>query len=257
MFRMFALAVVTGCTTLGPMPTTTGVSAVPAGKPGAEAQIGGVPAFYLSSAASDPKGGATGQASVLIEPDRWIKVPGLVVGARTFGSGNDMPIEPLIGYRRALGEEFSWAIIGYGTSKRASDKLATYHGFRMGAEVAADGKITGLTRWLSLHAQGAIAVSRIVGSGKYCVDAEGVGKDCDEANPANNTRISGEASGVFPSATATIAFDVGRAGSSWFHHLRFALMLSTGRMPHVENGEQVSDVTYFALGTLVTLGFGE
>lgn len=239
------------------MPSTTGVSAIPAGKPGAEVQIGGVPAFHLSSSASTPSGGATGQAAVLIEPDRWIKAPGLVVGARLFGQGNDTPIEPLIGYRRALGREFAWSIIGFGTSKRASEKLASYHGFRMGAEVAADGKITGITRWLSLHAQGAIALSRIVGSGKYCVDAAGVGKDCDEAMPATNTFVRGEAEGWYPSATATIAFDIGRADSSWFHHLRFALMMSMGRMPHLENGEQQDDSTYFAVGSLVTLGFGE
>lgn len=239
------------------MPSTTGVSAVPTGKPGAEVQVGGVPAFHLSSSASTAKGGATGQAAVLIEPDRWIKAPGLVVGARIFGKGSDTPIEPMIGYRKALTNEFAWAFLAYGTSKRASEKLASYHGFRMGAEIAADGKITGLTRWLSLHAQGALAVSRIVGSGKYCIDAEGVGKDCDEAMPANNNVVHGEAEGWYPSATAAIAFDIGRAGSSWFHHLRVALMMSMGRMPHLESGVQVDDATYFAVGTLVTLGFGE
>src|SRR5512139_2573994 len=95
---MVALLLTAGCTTLGPMPSTTGISAIPAGKPAGEAQLGGVPAFHLSSSASTPRGGATGQAAVLVEPDRWIKAPGLVVGARLFGKGEDTPIEPMIGY---------------------------------------------------------------------------------------------------------------------------------------------------------------
>lgn len=254
---LVVLILATGCTTLGPMPSTTGVAAIPAGKPGAEVQVGGVPAFHLSSSASKPRGSGTGQAAVLLEPDRWIKAPGLVVGARIFGAGDDTPIEPMIGYRRALGEDFAWAIVGYGTSKRAKQKLASYHGFRMGAEVAADGKIVGITRWLSLHAQGSLALTRIVGSGKYCVDAEGVGKDCNEEMPETNVFVNGELEGFYPSATAAIALDVGRHGSSWFHSFRFALMMSTGRMPHVENGDQQDDSTYFAIGGLATLGIGE
>ena len=257
MRRMVALLLATGCTTLGPMPSTTGVSAIPAGRPAGEVQLGGVPAFHLSSAASTPRGGATGQAAVLVEPDRWIKAPGLVVGGRLFGKGEDTPVEPLIGYRKALGQDFAWAIVGYGTSKHASQKLASYHGFRAGAEVAADGKIVAFTRWLSLHAQAAASLTRVVGSGKYCVDDKGVGKDCSEDMPETNVFVNGQVTGWFPTATATVALDVGRHGSSWFHSLRVALMMSTGRMPHAVDGEQQDDSTYFALGALATLGIGE
>ena len=253
----FALLVVGGCTTLGPMPSTTGVSAIPAGKPAGEAQVGGVPAFHLSSSVAKPRGSVVGQAAVLIEPDRWIKAPGLIVGARVFGKGEDTPLEPMIGYRRALTREFSWAFVGFGTSKRASDRLANYHGFRMGGELIADGKITGITRWLSLHAQLAASLMRVVGSGKYCVDDKGEGKDCSEEMPETNVFVNGDLEGFFPSATATLALDVGRHGSSWFHSLRLALMMTMGRMPHVEAGVQEDDETYFSLGALATLGIGE
>lgn len=254
---MVALLAVAGCTTLGPMPSTTAVSAIPAGRPGAEAQLGIAPGFHLSSSAAKPRGSVMGQAAVLVEPDRWVKVPGLIVGARVFGKGEDTPLEPMIGYRRALTKDFAAAVIGYGTSKRAKDRLASYHGFRMGAEIAADGKVVGFTRWLSLHAQLAASVTRVVASGKYCVNEEGVGKDCDEKNPDANLMSSGEARGWYPSTTATLALDAGRTGASWFHSLRAALMMSIGRMPHVEAGEQQGDSTYFALGLLATLGFGE
>ena len=252
-----ALLAVAGCTTLGPMPSTTAVSAIPAGKPGAEAQLGFAPGFHLSSAAAKPRGSVMGQAGVLVEPDRWVKLPGLVVGARVFGKGEDTPLEPMIGYRRALTKDFAAAVVGYGTSKRAEDRLASYHGFRMGAEAAADAKIVGFTRWLSLHAQVAASVTRIVASGKHCVNEEGVGKDCNDKNPAENIMSSSEARGWYPAATATIALDAGRHGSSWFHSLRAALMMSIGRMPHVQAGEQGGDSTYLALGLLATLGFGE
>jgi hypothetical protein len=257
MRTIVTLFLVAGCTTLGPMPSTTAVSAIPAGKVGAEAQLGFVPAFHLSAAASKPRGSATGQMGLLFEPDRLLKIPGLVVGARLFGSGDDTPIEPMIGYRRALGDEFSWGIVGYGTSKRASERLARYHGFRMGGEAMADGKIVGITRWLSLHAQGSVSLTRLVSSGKYCVNAEGEGIDCDEEMPANNTFVLGEASGWYPTATAAATLDIGRHGASWFHSLRIALMLSAGRMPHVENGDQQDDTSYFAVGLLATLGVGE
>jgi hypothetical protein len=255
--RIVALLALAGCTTLGPMPSTTAVSAIPAGKPGAEAQLGIAPGFHLSSSVAKPRGSAMGQAAVLVEPDHWVKIPGLIVGGRVFGKGEDTPVEPMIGYRHAFTKDFASAIVGYGTSKRAKDRLASYHGFRMGVEGAADAKIVGFTRWLSLHAQLAGSITRIVASGKYCVDAKGIGKDCDENNPEANVMVNGEARGWYPSTSATIALDVGRHGSSWFHSLRAALVMSLGRMPHVEAGEQEGDSTYFALGLLATLGFGE
>ena len=67
----------------------------------------------------------------------------------------------------------------------------------------------------------------------------------------------GRGSQLVSDATATAALDFGRHGSSWFHSLRVAVLMSLGRMPHVDNGEHCDDKTYFALGLLATLGFGE
>ncbi|MBA3394684.1 MAG: hypothetical protein H0T89_18705 [Deltaproteobacteria bacterium] len=251
------IALASGCTTLGPMPTTTAVSAIPAGRVGGEVQIGAAPAYHLSAAASRPKGGAVGQAALLLEPDRLLGVPGLIVGGRLFGQSGDAPVEAMIGYRRALDDEFAIAVVGYGTSKRATSKLASYHGFRMGTEVAADGLIVGFTRWLGLHAQGAASITRIVASGKYCVDSEGIGQDCSEDMPETNTFTSGQIRGWYPSVTASLSLDVGRNGSSWFHSFRFALMMSSGRMPRVVGGVQTDDHTYFAYGATATLGLGD
>lgn len=247
-----------GCTTLGPMPTTTGMSAVPAGRPAIEGQLGGVPAFHLSSSVAEPSGSSVGQAAVLFEPDRYLKVPGLVVGGRTFGTGNDTLIEPLIGYRRALDPDFAFALAAFGTSKRASDRGASYHGFRAGAEIAADGKLASLTRWMALHVQGALAVTRIVASGDYCIDPlTGRGKDCNVDDPTANTRRLGRIRGFYPSGTAQLAFDVGRSGTRVFHALRLALLFSAGSMPTAEYGKQGNSHTFFAGGLTATLTLGD
>src|SRR5262245_56063744 len=39
----------TGCTALGPMPATTAVAPLPAGRPSFEVQVGALPGYYLSS----------------------------------------------------------------------------------------------------------------------------------------------------------------------------------------------------------------
>src|SRR5262245_41537021 len=123
MNRHFLVVLVgSGCTTLGPMPATTGVAAIPAGRPGVEAQVGIVPSYHLSSSAHTGGGSAVLGAGLMIEPDRWVRAPGLVLGARLFGEEQDTALEPMIGYRRALDEEFAVAVIGYGASMRAEDR---------------------------------------------------------------------------------------------------------------------------------------
>src|SRR5262245_14405612 len=97
--NLVLVAVVGACTTLGPMPATTGVSAIPSGRPGSEAQFGIMPAYHLSSSVSKARGSAVPQVGLLIEPDRWVGFPGLVIGGRVFGDGPDSPAEPMIGYR--------------------------------------------------------------------------------------------------------------------------------------------------------------
>ena len=192
------------------MPATTGISAIPSGRPGFEAQAGAIPAFYLSRSAQDKSGGGPVlQLAALVEPDRWIKVPGLIAGARLFGQDQDTPGEPYVGYRKKLGD-LALAGIVYGTSKRSTRTLASYHATRIGAEAAADVPIVTPASWFAMHAQASIAATRIMASGNYCVDAMGVAKDCDTMVQSNNTMIDGHLEGVFPAGTLTLGFDFGR-----------------------------------------------
>src|SRR5580693_9452717 len=93
------IASTAACTTLGPMPATTAISAVPSDRPGLEVQAAVVPAFYLSDAAQSSNAGqATSQLSFLLEPDRLLGMPGLIVGLREFGASGDSLVEPYIGY---------------------------------------------------------------------------------------------------------------------------------------------------------------
>jgi hypothetical protein len=244
------------CTTLGPMPATTGISAVPTGRPGMEAQGGIVPAFFLSKAVQDKAGGAvTSQLSALVEPDRLLGIPGLVLGARVFGQSGDTPGEPYIGYRRQVDEDIAVAGIVYGTSKQSASKLASYHATRVGGEAAIDAKLWAPVSWLGLHAQGALAATVISASGTYCVDDMGIAKDCDITTPANNTMLDGTISGVFPAATATLAVDV-KTRNGLFHGARVAALAAAGEMPLVQSGMQNATGSYYSIGLLLTLAVG-
>jgi len=251
-----AVLIASGCTTLGPMPATTGVAAIPSGRPGMEAQVGGVPSYHLSSSASRARGSVVGQAAVLVEPDRWIGVPGLLLGGRLFGKGEDTPVEPLIGYRRALDEQFAVAVVGYGTSKRASSRGAAYRAPPAGAEVAADARIVAIASWLSLHSQAAASLTYVDASGAYCVDAAGIGKDCTDGDPSDDMTAAGRIRGAYPSGTATLALDVGRTPGGLFHGGRVALMLAGGLMPRAVGGVQEEARGYFSVGATLTLGLG-
>src|SRR5205085_5009216 len=91
----------TGCTALGPMPATTGVAPLAAGRPSFELQVGGMPGYYLSSSVQQPpKGSSIAQAAILVEPDDIIHVPGLIVGGRYVGESAEGGYpEPMVGYR--------------------------------------------------------------------------------------------------------------------------------------------------------------
>jgi hypothetical protein len=252
---LLALAL-TACTTLGPMPATTGISAVPAGRPGMEAQAGFVPAYFLSTSVQDKAHGAvTSQLSALVEPDRLLGIPGLVMGARMFGQNGDTPGEPYIGYRRQIDPDAWVAGIIYGTSKRSSDKLASYHATRVGGELAFDGRLWAPVPWLGLHVQAAVSATALSASGTYCVDDMGIAKDCDTTTPANNTMLDGSISGVFPAATGTLAFDV-KTQSGTFHGARIAALGAAGEMPLVEHGMQNATARYYSVGLLLTLALG-
>jgi len=237
---------------------TTGVAAVPAGRPAAELQVAAVPAFHLSSAVSEPRGSAVGAASLVLEADRWVPaVKGLLVGGRRFGESGDTYVEPLVGYRQQMGD-LAFAGIVYGSSNRAESKLATYHGFRAGLELAADARVGNLTDWLSLHTQVAASLTRIVASGRYCVDPlTGAGQDCNESPDGTNMFVLGRIRGFYPAANVTIALDLGRVGWTGFSHARLGLLLGTGFMPTADDfGEQGAAKVIFNGGLSLTLGFG-
>lgn len=240
------------------MPATTAVSAVPTGRPGFEAQGGFVPAYYLSSTAQDKSHGSmVSELSALMEPDRWLGVPGLILGARLYGQGGDTPGEPYIGYRRKVADDVSLAGIAFGTSKTSSDRLASYHATRVGGELALDGALWAPTPWFAVHGQGSVAATAMSASGRYCVDMNGVAIDCSTDPNATNTLVDGKVSGVFPSAAATLALDFGRRDHGSFHLARLALIGAAGTMPLARNGMMQSTDAYYSLGATLTLGFGD
>ncbi len=249
----FAL-LLSACTTLGPMPATTGISAMPIGRPGMEAQVGVIPGFHASqSAQNEAKGDSISALSVLLDPDRWLGVKGFLVGGRMFGQSGDRPIEPYIGYRRRLVEAISVGAVFFGSTKR-TENYANYHGVRLGGEALLDVELYSPNPWSRIHAQGAVQVARDLASGVYCVDSEGVGIDCDE-DPANNTVISGKFVGFYPSATATLAVDVGKHVGV-FDSLRIALLGTAGQMPLVLNGEENGTGNYYKIGLSLSVAFG-
>jgi hypothetical protein len=250
------LPLLAACTTLGPMPATTGISAVPMGRPGLEGQIGPVPGFFASRAAQNRSEGAPIMAlSTLVDLDRWVGVKGLIAGGRLFGQEGDTPGEPYVGYRARTSEKVAVGGVAFGSSKRSESKLANYHGVRLGAEAAVDYEAWAPTRWLRLHAQGAVSLTRILASGNYCVDPMGVAKDCNVEDPTQNTMIDGKTTGVYPAGTGTVALDVG-ARRGIFDHARLALLGAVGAMPLVVDGMKTETASYFTLGLTLTVGLG-
>jgi hypothetical protein len=239
------------------MPATTGVSAVPINRPGGEVQLGPVPGFFLSSSAhATAEGAPIMQASALVEPDRWLKVKGLVLGARLFGQSGDTPGEPYLGYRRTLADGVSVGAGIFGTSKHSSAQLASYHATRFGGEAALDAALLD-SEWIGLHVQGAISATRIDASGTYCVDSKGIATDCNVGEPQTNTMIDGEQTGVYPAATGTLALDVAKGRDGIFDGARLALMFATGTMPLMANGEKTGTDTFAAAGLTLTLGIAD
>lgn len=245
----------TGCTTLGPMPATTGVSAAPAGRPSVEVQAGAIPAYYLSTAARDTNYSEMAQqVSGLIEPGRWIGVPGLIAGLRSFGEGGDRTFEPMLGYRHRFSEQGAVAAIAYGTRANGRSNDAWYQATRVGGELAIDGTLF-TSRWASLHLQAAGAATYLSATGSYCTNTEGYGTDCQ--GDATDHRVAGEIEGLYTSATASIALGVadGRPVGA-FHGARLAFLTSVGHMPRLREGQQIDGTGYVTFGLSLTLGFG-
>jgi hypothetical protein len=239
------------------MPATTAVSPIPANRPGLDAQVGTVPAFYASqSAQNEAKGAAVGQAALIVEPDRWIGVKGLVVGGRIFGPSGDTYGEPYVGYRTKVGERISIGGGAYGSAKRSTKQLASYHATRMGAEASVDANVVQPLSWLGIHAAGSVGVTRILTSGTYCVDAQGLALDCDLDRPAANTMITGKQTGVYPTATATLML-ASLHDSGVFRAAELALIASVGAMPLIQNGAKTGTGIYDGLGLTLTVGIGD
>ena len=139
---LLLLAVATGCTTLGPMASTTGVAMAPTGRPDLGLQAGFVPGYYLSSAVSkDASGTPLTQVGATVEPDRLIGVPGLFVGARYAGDhSTGASVEPVLGYRAALGADrgLGLGVVAFGTHASASKNDASYSATRGGLEAGGD-----------------------------------------------------------------------------------------------------------------------
>lgn len=255
-----SLAAIAGCTTLGPIPATTTVSAVPEQRPDVEVQLAAAPGYYLSSAVvEDPQGVAIAQLSAVFEPARLVPVPGLVVGARLIGPEGDTQLEPIVGVRRALGADRRIALAGlaYGTHGEASRDDASYAATRVGGELAVDVRVLDETRFAELHVAGALSATWLSAEGSYCTDAEGTfGRMCpDPADPAA-PRVDARAEGVYPAATLGVALGGFRHRDGPFHGARLAILVAGGWMPRVEGGEQTRGTLYGALGASLSLSFG-
>jgi hypothetical protein len=248
----------TGCTTLGPMPATTGISAVPSGRPGVEAQVGLVPGYFLSDATQTSTGSQkadpSAQLLALIEPDHWIGARGLIAGAHYWGKHGDLTIEPFVGYRHRLDDDLSLALIGHGTTMHGVSSGASYQATRAGGELALDARVIAPARWLALHGQAAVSATYLDANGTYCADRDGFGVDCNE--DGTDRVINGSIHGVFAAATASAALDFGRLPTGVFHSLRIALLAAAGVRPQVRDGVETDGVHYVSLGLTLTLGLG-
>jgi hypothetical protein len=251
-------SVLSSCTTLGPMPASTGIAAVPAGRPAGELGIGIVPGYYLSSGVrQSPSGAGITQGSLLLEPDRLIHLPGLVVGARHLGD-SDTPgyFEPLAGYRSFIDDHERIAAIGvaYLTHATGSQDGASYSMTRGGIEVGFDARATPRNRGIEIHANVSAALTGLSAHGQYCLDAAQQYGDTCGTPPLRLTPVSG--SGLYPSATAGLSLDFARHLAVFFHGGRLGLAVAGGTMPTAIGGKQASAHWYGSAGLSLMLGFG-
>lgn len=246
-----------GCTALGPMPATTGVAFAPAGRPSGEIGYGVVPGYYLSSGVlGSPKGTGLKQGSLVFEPDRLLRVPGLLVGARAVGEvASGGYLEPFVGYRTMLDDDgrFAAAGIGFVTHAKGNRDGASYSATRGGAEVGFDVRATPKSKWFELHASISTALTALSASGSYCIDNVSHGTMCPSP-PADINSAS--VSGVYPSASVGVSFEFARHLSTFLHGARLSASGSAGTMPTLVAGDQPNATLYGSLGVSLTLGFG-
>lgn len=238
------------------MPATTGVSAVPNGRPGVELQAGIMPATYLSDSVreSGSSGQPTQQVSAILEPARILGVNGLILGARSWGDGNDSPFEPMLGIRRKLDDTFSLAGIAYGTHAYGEDNGANYSANRVGGELELDAKVIPFGDWVAIHGQASVSATYLDATGTYCVSADSVAIDCDDTSRRVDTNIEG----VYAAATGGFSLDIARRPHGVVHNIRIAMLGSIGARPRIRDGiQQQSTDHYKSIGLSLTLGLGE
>jgi hypothetical protein len=255
----FATLSTTGCTALGPMPASTALTPLAAGRPSFEAKVGAIPGYYLSSAVQEQaKGTAISQAAIVVEPDSIFHVPGLVVGGRYVGeaSKGGYP-EPLLGYRTFLDGEKRFAVsaVGYATHGSGSSNGASYAATRGGAEAGFDLRATPESKWFEVHLLAGASLTGVKAEGTYCVDPQGAnGVDCPNTMQRFQNATAG---GFYPAATGGVTVDVGRHFNGEFHGGRIELLVGGGTMPKVVGGAQESARGYASAGLAFSVGFGE
>jgi hypothetical protein len=252
-----AMAFVSGCATLGPVPATTGLPAVPDGRLDATVQVGVVPGYYLSQSTTEhPKGAALGTASLAIEPG--CVVPGLVAGVRIFGPKEDTVGEPMLGYRRSLrGGALALAGFAFATQSRADRDGASYRATQGGAEGAVDFRATPHSRWFETHLIASLSLTAISADGTYCQDSTDMhGVDCPEPPDPPTHVVTASVSGAYPAGTAGVALDLVRHRDNPFHGVRLAAMIAGGLMPTAAAGAQDRATTYFSIGLALSISAG-
>jgi hypothetical protein len=252
---LLLFVLLTACTTLGPMPTTTGMSAIPANRPGVEVQRGLVPAFYLSDAAQEgePFTPVTAQTAALIEPDRILGTRGLVVGARQWGESGDAPFEPMVGLRRKVDKTFALAGFAYGTRASGAESGASYTANRLGGEFVVDAQAIPIFSWLALHVHAAVSATWIDAAGVYCAGADGLAVDCEDTS----RRVAGDIRGLYTAATAGLSLDFARRPTGVVHGVRLSFVGSISGMPRIRDGvQEKSDDQVRSFGLTLTVGLG-
>lgn len=250
------------CTTLGPMPATTGLVAPAAGRPNVEAQVGAVPGFVLSQTTQEEaKGAPIAEASGMLEPGRWIGIPGLGAGARMASVGDDQNVEPMLRYRGSLleGDAMTGVAVAYGTYATGAEQSADYRLARGGLELGIDARFTPRSVWAEAHVFVSTSLTGLSGNGHYCLDANGrYGADCTTYSPnqLDWEPVAATIRGFYPALTSGIAVDFGRHLESVFHGGRLAVMMSGGSQPTLVGGAQQDARPFIAGGLTLTLAAG-
>ena len=242
------------------MPAMSGVPITPAQGPAIELQGGVVPGYYLSSSVTEEqKSDALPQLLALFEPDQLLHVPGLFVAARSAGEPETgTALEPLIGYRTYVDSDERFSLMGLGFFAYASgeDQFASFSALRGGVEAGLDTRLTPVSRWLELHANLGAALSGLDADGSYCVGVGGqFAIDCPD-EPVERVRVTGSASGFYPSGHAGLTLELGRHLKNTFHGARIAIDAAGGTMPTVMGGRQGGSSWFGAAGLSLTLGLG-